>query len=308
MSYLVARMQKMKSQNLGEIQKHNQREFDYYDSKEIDLSRSHLNVDLVNPSKINYRDRIMTIIEGQKEGKKAIRKDAVLVNGWIISSDRNFFEGLDQEQTKKFFNAAAEFFAERYGKQNLAYGQVHLDETIPHMHIGIVPMREGKLQAKNIFNRKELLAIQDDLPRFLEKKGFKLERGDPNGERRHLSVDEFKVMQSRMSEMAQIEEKMELHIKSLRKEKEAIERRINTSKDYLEEKHAPQKWVQKQQVKTKNGLLTVCLVPEVEVVRMDGIRKAANDLFSENKRLENEIRHLKDKISVLEKIKGKQKV
>lgn len=42
------------------------------------------------------------------------------------------------------------------------------------MHLGVVPMREGKLQAKNVFNRKELLAIQDDLPRFLEKRGLML--------------------------------------------------------------------------------------------------------------------------------------
>ncbi|MEK4444362.1 MobV family relaxase [Niallia sp. FSL K6-0077] len=302
MSYLVARMQKMKSQNLGGIQRHNQREFENHSNKEIDVSRSHLNFDLFNHENIDYRDRIMNIIEEQKEGSRAIRKDAVLVNEWIITSDKKFFEGLDQEQTKKFFTTAAEFFEERYGKQNIAYGQVHLDETTPHMHLGVVPMREGKLQAKNVFNRKELLAIQDDLPRFLEKKGFDVERGEPNGERKHLTVDEFKDMHSRMTEMAQIEEEREKRIKSLEKEKEALERRIKTSKEHIEDKHAPQKPVGKQQVNLKNGQsMTVYLVPEVEMVRMDGIRKASNDVLKENKRLESENKLLKAKISVLER-------
>ncbi|HGE2852158.1 TPA: plasmid recombination protein, partial [Salmonella enterica subsp. enterica serovar Dublin] len=63
MSYLVARMQKMKSQNLGGIQRHNQREFENHSNKEIDVSRSHLNFDLFNHENIDYRDRIMNIIE-----------------------------------------------------------------------------------------------------------------------------------------------------------------------------------------------------------------------------------------------------
>ena len=32
----------------------------------------------------------------------------------------------------------------------MAYAQVHLDETTPHMHLGIVPMSEGKLSSKTV--------------------------------------------------------------------------------------------------------------------------------------------------------------
>jgi hypothetical protein len=35
-----------------------------------------------------------------------------------------------------------------YGKQNIAYATVHNDEQTPHMHLGVVPMRDGKLQGK----------------------------------------------------------------------------------------------------------------------------------------------------------------
>lgn len=302
MSYIVARMQKMKTQNLGGIQKHNQREFENHSNKDIDVERSHLNFDLVNSADIDYRDRIMKIIEEQKEGDRAIRKDAVLVNEWIITSDQEFFKDMDLKETEKFFAVATEFYEERYGKQNIAYAQVHLDETTPHMHLGVVPMRDGKLQAKNVFNRKELFAIQDELPKFLEKKGFSLERGEPNGQRKHLTVNEFKDMQSRITEMAQIEEEREKRIETLEKEKEALERRLWASKEYLEEKHPKQKSLKKGTTKDEVGKpVKVHIVPDAEMLRMDTIRKTANIVLAENRRLEQENKRLKHRISVLEK-------
>jgi len=301
MSYIVARMQKMKSQNLGGIQKHNQREFERNSNQDIDEERSHMNVDLVNPSNIDYRDRIMNTINEQKEGTRAIRKDAVLVNEWIITSDQKFFKGMDLEQTENFFTAATAFFEERYGKQNLAYGQVHLDETTPHMHLGVVPMKDGKLQAKNVFNRKELLTIQAELPLFLEKKGFKVERGEPNGERKHLTVSEFKGMQSRIAEMAQIEEEKERRIKTLEEENRLLEVQIERSKEDLEIEHPKPMVYNKRQESIKGKPETVYTVSHTELSRLNGIRRASNTVLAENQKLEKENKLLNARISVLEK-------
>ena len=38
----------------------------------------------------------------KKSSKRAIRKDAVLCDEWIITSDKDFLERLDQEQTRAF--------------------------------------------------------------------------------------------------------------------------------------------------------------------------------------------------------------
>ncbi|ETJ34877.1 Plasmid recombination enzyme, partial [human gut metagenome] len=83
-----------------------------------------------------------------------------------ITSDKEFFEKLSQEQTRKFFETAKNYFAENYGETNVAYASVHLDESTPHMHLGIVPMRNGKLSSKVMFNREELKHIQEDLPKY----------------------------------------------------------------------------------------------------------------------------------------------
>lgn len=146
-------MQKMKAPNLIGLGNHNQRKTDNHSNKEIDVSRSNLNYDLVNRT-YNYKTDIEKYINGNKSSPRAVRKDAVLVNEWIISSDSAFFKDLDENQTKQFFHSARNYFAQKYGDQNIRYAQVHMDERTPHMHLGIVPFTEDKrLSAKTIFNR-----------------------------------------------------------------------------------------------------------------------------------------------------------
>ena len=192
MSFAVVRMQKMKSHDLKGIQFHNQRERESRTNSDIDKERSHENYDLVNDEPIDYNERVKEIIESQKVGTRKTRKDAVLVNELLVTSDRYFFERLEPDEQKRFFEESYKLFADRYGKQNIAYATVHVDEKTPHMHLGVVPMRDGKLQGKNVFNRQELLWLQDKFPEHMQKLGFDLERGEKGSTREHLETREFK--------------------------------------------------------------------------------------------------------------------
>src|SRR5699024_964481 len=146
MSYAVCRMQKVKSAGLKGMQFHNQRERESRTNEDIDRERTHENYDLQNDENINYNERVKDIIDSQKT-----RKDAVLVNELLVTSDRDLFERLDPGEQKRFFEESYKLFSERYRKQNIAYATVHNDEQTPHMHLGVVPMRDGKLQGKNVF-------------------------------------------------------------------------------------------------------------------------------------------------------------
>lgn len=192
MSYAVVRMQKMKAHDLKGIQFHNQRERESRTNSDIDKERSHENYDLVHDGKIDYNQHVKEIIESQKTGTRKTRKDAVLVNELLVTSDKNFFDRLDPTEQKRFFEESYKLFSERYGEQNIAYATVHMDEKTPHMHVGIVPMRDGKLQGKNVFNRQELLWLQDKFPEHMQKLGFDLERGEKGSTREHLETREFK--------------------------------------------------------------------------------------------------------------------
>lgn len=192
MSYAVCRMQKMKSHDLKGIQFHNQRERESKTNPDIDKDKSNENFDFINDENIDYNERVKEIIDSQKTGTRKTRKDAVLVNELLVTSGREFFEGLDPAEQKRFFEESFKLFSERYGEQNIAYATVHNDEKTPHLHIGVVPMRDGKLQGKNVFNRQELLWIQSKFPEHMQKLGFDLERGEKGSTREHIETQEFK--------------------------------------------------------------------------------------------------------------------
>lgn len=199
-------MQKMKSHDLKGIQFHNQRERDSKTNPDIDKEKSKENYDLLHEEQINYNEHVKEIIESQKTSTRKTRKDAVLVNELLVTSDRDFFDKLDPDATKKFFRDSLHIFQERYGKENIAYATVHMDEKTPHMHIGVVPMREGRLQGKNVFNRQELLWMQDNFPKRMQQMGFKLERGEKGSEREHLPTADFKLK----AEKEKIEQEIDL--------------------------------------------------------------------------------------------------
>lgn len=200
---VVARMQKMKAANLIGLGNHNQRRTENHSNEDIDVTRSILNYDLIDKTR-HYKTDIEMFINENKSSSRAVRKDAVLVNEWIITSDNDFFKELDEDQTQKFFQSARNYFAENYGDSNIRYAQVHLDERTPHMHLGIVPFSEDKrLSAKTLFNRQSLLTIQEDLPNYLKESGFDIERGQEDSERKHLTVKEYKNLKEKERDLTE---------------------------------------------------------------------------------------------------------
>ena len=227
MSYCVARMEKMKSDNLVGIGNHNQRRFSNHSNKDIDVSKSHLNYDILDKVK-SYKTDIEGYINANKSSKRAVRKDAVLVCEWIITSDSDFFESMSPADTREYFQTAIDFFAERYGSKNLMYAQVHLDERTPHMHLGIVPFdKDNKLTAKTMFDREALQDIQNELPLYMNERGFKVERGRSGSEAKHLTVQEYKDVQKEIKKQSEV-------LDGVKKELESV-KNVTRTKDFLDE-------------------------------------------------------------------------
>src|SRR5699024_12496188 len=102
------------------------------------------------------------------------------------------YEQIEQGKQKRLNEQSYKLFYKRYGKKNIAYATVHNDEQTPHMHLGDVTMRDGKLQGKNVFNRQELLWLQDKFPEHMKKQGFELKRGERGSDRKHIETAKFK--------------------------------------------------------------------------------------------------------------------
>lgn len=237
MSYVVARMEKYKSNQLSGIYNHNERVFKNHSNKDIDPSRSHLNYELTNRDKTQtYHKQIKEHINENRISSRGIRKDAVLCNEWVITSDKTFFESLDQEQTKKFFESAKNYFAEKYGEANIAYASVHLDESTPHMHLGIVPMKDGKLSSKALFgNRENLREIQDELPKYLNEQGYNLQRGEVDSKKQHLKTEEFKEKQKILKKADEAINKKNSEIDNAKHQLNNLQNDIDSKKQALSE-------------------------------------------------------------------------
>ena len=183
MSYCAVHMQKFKRADVKGIENHIDR-VGHLKNDLIDSERTHLNYDLIPQSSSLLKD-IDGLISEHRTSGRAIRKDAVVLCNFVVTSDKAFFDGLSGQEQEDFFRKSAEFFKGRY-PERVVNATVHLDETTPHMHLGVVPItQDGRLTAKEIFNRNELRAIQTD---FYEEVGrsFGLERGIEGSTAKHI--------------------------------------------------------------------------------------------------------------------------
>lgn len=207
MSKLVCNVAKFKSGQLYGMDIHIQRKTNNHSNKDIDTSRSNLNYELVNGQQIeHYFTAVKKRISQGYIGKKELRKDATLACGVLISSDKNFFDNLTEEQERQFFQTAYEHLCNVYGKENIISAKVHKDETTPHLHAIVVPLtKDGRLTAKELFDRKALTALHNEIPKKLKARGFNIERGEKNADVKRLETDEYKKLKEQNKVSVQIE-------------------------------------------------------------------------------------------------------
>ena len=195
MSYLVLHMDKFKRESLRGIQSHNRRERRSHSNPDIRPEKSGENYDLHQPEMRNYARAVQARIESLNL-PKAVRKDAVVLCGLIVTSDLPFFARLPPEEQRRFFEESRNFLARFVGHENVISAMIHMDEKTPHMHFLHVPVTpDGRLNANTIYTRESLSHLQSEMPQYLQKCGFRIERGVeqvPGARRIHLNTREFK--------------------------------------------------------------------------------------------------------------------
>lgn len=188
--YAVVHMMKIKSGAVGGIQSHNNREHEPKTNPDVDMSRSEDNYDLIPCD--NYKRSIKEKLSNLVESSRAVRKDAVVVCNFIVTSDNETMDALGADCQREFFQDSVKWFSDRYGADRVLNATVHMDETTPHLHIGVMPItQDGRLSAKAIFTKTEMKAIQTEFARDVGEK-YGLERGVEGSERTHLSEARFK--------------------------------------------------------------------------------------------------------------------
>ena len=184
-------MEKYHKQDVAPIEKENERDENYEAANpQIDSERTRNNYRFTP-----YFGRTYTeFINGRiKALGLSPRKNAVVMNSFVLGSDKTFFDGLAKIEQYNFFSDCYKFFAERYGEENVIAAVVHNDESTPHMHLNLMPVtKDGRLCSKQLFDKPQLQQLQTDFYEEVGKK-YGLQRGKEGSQKKHLSTAEFKA-------------------------------------------------------------------------------------------------------------------
>ena len=231
--YAVVHMMKIKSGAVGGIQSHNNREHEPKTNPDVDMSRSEDNYDLISCD--NYKRSIKEKLSNLVESSRAVRKDAVVVCNFIVTSDNETMNALGADRQREFFQDSVKWFSDRYGADRVLNATVHMDETTPHLHIGVMPItQDGRLSAKAIFTKTEMKAIQTEFAHDVGEK-YGLERGVEGSERTHLSEARFKEQKAleMANEHGAIAQELQIIAEDCKQELSEATRSLETVKQEL---------------------------------------------------------------------------
>lgn len=235
MSYAIIRNAKYTMNNLNIIFRHNERKNTNYSNKNINKNSSIKNYS-IKSCNVPY-SKAFNQIKQQYHLKGQLKKTSNVVCEYIITSDKEFFEEIGENETKRYFETAYKFVCsyKNLGEQYIISAKVHMDEKTPHLHLVFIPVvhiqdnKTNKLidkisctefwKGKNSYKQ-----LQDKFYSYMTRSGFDLDRGRTR-ENEHIPIKELKTITNH--------EVQEYELKSLNLEKELETNNIDLLKqDY----------------------------------------------------------------------------
>ncbi|MBQ7411236.1 MAG: plasmid recombination protein [Clostridia bacterium] len=244
MSYAIIRNSKYTMDKLNIIFRHNERKNSAYSNKEIDRNKSYKNYSIKKCFK--PYTKMFNEMKKQYNLKGQIKKNSNIVCEYIITSDKEFFEEIGEEETKRYFETAYKFVAnyKNLGEQYIVSAKVHLDETTPHLHLVFLPVvhtldkKSGKMIDKLSCSefwkgKNSYKVLQDNFYKYMTRAGFELERGETE-KNKHIPIEQLKQvtnyeMQEFEKQSIKYEKELETdNIEELKKEYKRVIRKFNT--------------------------------------------------------------------------------
>ena len=122
----------------------------------------------------------------------------------IITSDKEFFQKIGEEETKRYFKTAYNFVAgyKNLGEKYILSAKVHMDESVPHLHLVFVPVvhtkdtktgkQIDKIACSEYWKGKDSYRqLQDNFYKYIKENNFDLERGKTSNTK-HLNLETLK--------------------------------------------------------------------------------------------------------------------
>ncbi len=188
--YLIMRVEKLKSKAaIRGMSSHN---FRAIETPNADKSRTAKNEHKAAQSVSECMQRY----DDLKPDK--IRKNAVHALDYMITTSS---DASDRDKQIAIEESIA-WIEEKHGKENVLLCSVHRDETTPHAHVLVMPLKDGKLNAKHFVggSKHRLSELQDELHERVSAK-TELNRGVRGSRASHQSIKQWRAgIQRRLSE------------------------------------------------------------------------------------------------------------
>lgn len=184
----MAHLEKYKASSVGHMLAHYRRDPSSFGRENIDPARVGMDYTLaidpadglvkpmegVEPNWATVEGRIERVNERAKaEGKRAVRKDAVVMADVVVTLPENVRKG----DEGAFFGWTYCFLADRLGSGNMLGGFVHRDEVRAdgspvrdHMHAPFTPILDGRFNFKKMCPRTFYQSMHKELGDYLEKR------------------------------------------------------------------------------------------------------------------------------------------
>lgn len=183
----MAHIAKYKATSVGHMLAHYRRDRSSLERDNIDPTRTKGNYTLglddrdgkvcamngIEPNWATVEGRIEGVNEAAKAaGKRAVRKDAVVMADVVVTLPENVRKGDEFE----FFGFTYWFLIRKLGKENMMGGFVHRDEVRKdgspvrdHMHVPFTPILDGRFNFKKMCPRTFYQSLHKDLGDYLEQ-------------------------------------------------------------------------------------------------------------------------------------------
>jgi len=217
-------------------------------NEEIDDDRTKYNIDFTIDGK-SFDERLAHRLKSYnsitKTGKvRNLRSDAVIARGFLLQPSPEMFENKSMKEKKaimkKFTEDALPFVAAEFGGYiNVLGASVHLDETNPHLHVGVCPMTEdGRLSQKDFFKGpRHLATMHKKFRKYMNERGWDFEVENKHEDTKHYSDSDYKrnakAIESARDEYTSRKRKYNKEFNDLSVEKEQLEKE---KKEFEEQK------------------------------------------------------------------------
>ncbi len=290
MSYAIIRNENYKIGQLGLIYRHNERKNTNYSNKEINKNSLIKNYS-IKACNTTYQNAFK-ILKEKYNLKGQIKKVSNIVCEFVITSDKDFFEKIGPEETRRYFETAYKFVAnyKNLGEQYILSAKVHNDESTPHMHLVYVPVvhtkdkngkEVNKIACSEYWKGKDSYKrLQDNFYAYMIKSGFDLERGNTKGNE-HIPIEKLKqITNYEVQEIFKSNENLE---------QEKITNDIEVMRENYQRVISKYNTLVKRYTRVKN-------IIDETMYKTQKIQQENYNLKRENINLNNEIVKLKDYI------------